>query len=557
MDGAVSDWVDAFRRAHGRAPRLLHIGNVANNAYLNAKILNQAGIENHVACGPYHHIMGCPEWEDAPIGPDVGDPFLPVWKENELEGFQRPHWFVQGPWPLCWAQLDAISRRAWGRARWIQVVIDLSRRFHRRNWGHWLTRLEQAVGGAVEWLRRSGDSGRDGGDGPVFRARGGGRIRSILFRTLRPLVRAIRPATHAIVGLAIEPPLASGRRGPRPDPGALRLRYEELFPAEEGATPAELDPILQEARLFRRVTHHYDAIVGYGTEAWWALAAGKRPYFAYEHGTIRHLPFEATPEGRRCALTYRLADGVFVTNCDNVVAAERLALPDYRFVPHPVNETAVRITPRADGLRGSLREELGARFLVFHPSRQHWEERRHPDWEKGNDILIRGFARLVEDTGGDAGAIFVDWGQTVEESRALLRELGVDQHVRWIEPQPNRRMIDYIHACDVVADQFHLGAFGSTMPKALLCEKPAMLYLDEERHRWCFPELPPVLNARTPEEVHAGLLRLHRDPEAARALGKAGRDWYDRYHSNAVIRDVLIGALVEHVPMADTGRGRS
>ena len=45
--------------------RILHIGNIANNAYLNAKILNEAGFECDVLCASYYHSMGNPEWEDA------------------------------------------------------------------------------------------------------------------------------------------------------------------------------------------------------------------------------------------------------------------------------------------------------------------------------------------------------------------------------------------------------------------------------------------------------------------------------------------------------------
>lgn len=35
-------WLEAFRARHGRAPRILHIGNIANNAYNNAKLLDEA-----------------------------------------------------------------------------------------------------------------------------------------------------------------------------------------------------------------------------------------------------------------------------------------------------------------------------------------------------------------------------------------------------------------------------------------------------------------------------------------------------------------------------------
>lgn len=50
-------WLEAFRARHGRAPRILHIGNIANNAYNNAKILNEVGLDCDVICYDYYHIM--------------------------------------------------------------------------------------------------------------------------------------------------------------------------------------------------------------------------------------------------------------------------------------------------------------------------------------------------------------------------------------------------------------------------------------------------------------------------------------------------------------------
>ncbi|MDX4013133.1 hypothetical protein Q6A86_09055, partial [Aliarcobacter skirrowii] len=76
--------------------KVLHIGNIANNAYLNAKILNQYGIKSDVLSRDYYHIMGCPEWEDADFEGDYGDDNLPSWNKVDLKGFKSPSWFVKG-----------------------------------------------------------------------------------------------------------------------------------------------------------------------------------------------------------------------------------------------------------------------------------------------------------------------------------------------------------------------------------------------------------------------------------------------------------------------------
>jgi glycosyl transferase family 1 len=210
-------------------------------------------------------------------------------------------------------------------------------------------------------------------------------------------------------------------------------------------------------------------------------------------------------------------------------------------VPHPINEHVVA-APAPRSLRQQLCDELQSDFLVFHPARQHWESQRHPSWEKGNDIFLKGFARFVKTARPRAAAVLVDWGKTVAQSRALIEELGIADRIRWIKPQNAAGMAAYIQASDVLADQFFLGAWGSTMPRALYLGTPAMIYVNESIHRWCFPEMPPVVNTESVEAVHAALCRLV-DETYRREISVAGRAWYDKYHSNTVITECFSRAI--------------
>jgi hypothetical protein len=116
-------------------------------------------------------------------------------------------------------------------------------------------------------------------------------------------------------------------------------------------------------------------------------------------------------------------------------------------------------------------------------------------------------------------------------------------------------MVRWIHASDLVADQFLVGAFGGITPKALACGRPVMLKLDAELHRWCFPEAPPVLNAGDEGAVFEALRRTCLDPGAASALAARGRDWYRRYHSNEVVCDRLLSGYASAVERAASHPG--
>src|ERR1700734_3394677 len=89
-------FIEKFERVRGRPLGVLHIGNIANNAYNNALIQRRFGIEADVICYNYYHVMGCPEWEAASFDGRI-DSLFPDWWATELGGWQRPDWFVQGP----------------------------------------------------------------------------------------------------------------------------------------------------------------------------------------------------------------------------------------------------------------------------------------------------------------------------------------------------------------------------------------------------------------------------------------------------------------------------
>ena len=79
--------------------RVLHVGNVANNGYLNAKFQRRVGIEADAICDETH-ILSLPEWEDA----DLHGTFDPDPNPSELarEGhWERPPWIIEPSDPVA------------------------------------------------------------------------------------------------------------------------------------------------------------------------------------------------------------------------------------------------------------------------------------------------------------------------------------------------------------------------------------------------------------------------------------------------------------------------
>ena len=136
--------------------------------------------------------------------------------------------------------------------------------------------------------------------------------------------------------------------------------------------------------------------------------------------------------------------------------------------------------------------------------------------------MLRAFAELVRHDRPNALLLLNDWGLEVGRSRSLIAELGIERNVRWLEPLPKLKLIDAYRAADVVLDQFLIGTFGAVAPEAMACGTPVLMAFEPSMHEWCFPELPPIVDVREPEQIYRELRRLARDEEARAELGASG-----------------------------------
>jgi glycosyltransferase involved in cell wall biosynthesis len=429
--------------------KILHVGNIANNAYNNAKFLRRKGVEADVLCYDYTHVMGQPEWEDA-VFEGHPDEFYPDWEALDLGSFRRPSWFEQG----------------------------------------------------VLFPRRP--------------------RRTQLFKGQFFLERVLR--------LMLQQPLVMAR---------VWSRYVECLSAGSRPLPRFTDVfrLYPAKQRFETWFEGYDLIQAYATEPIHAYLFGAgRPYVAFEHGTMRDIPFENSGRGRLLTLAYQKADKVFITNPDVVSAARRLGLSNYLFIPHPVDETKYR--PHPSSLRIDLMNRYQTDLILLAPSRHNWAL-------KGNDLLLKAFARLRKDIRLNAVLILCEWGQEVAESKRLIELLGLTACVIWTPPLNKMKLIDYYNAADVVLDQFTLGTFGTVTPEAMACAKPVVLHFDRQMHEWCYAEMPPVIVARTEDEIFERIRELTEDPGYRSAVGQASREWVVKHHGWELVADRQISIYRE------------
>ncbi|MDC0251925.1 glycosyltransferase [bacterium] len=468
----------------------LHICNLANVAYSNCKILKEFGSDVRLVTHDIGHVMSQPEWQDLNLDPasfeDEWD-FYGSWEKASVEadGYFRPDWYQD----TCLHQVGVVAKRRGIKGRLLDYTWNYPIHFGRM--------------GARKMIKNFPKS------------------LPFLDRSFQLYKKAYGVVSQD--GISVIKAQAGKEMADRIEAYCKRSRE---FGEEWAVKPLDLFAYLPQANWLECFKPNEDVIFGYVTSAIYPMLTRDVPLVGVEIGTIRDIPFEGTAYGRVVAMMYRESDHVLITNPDNKIAADKLGFESYSFCPHPVDEDIYKPLPDDE-----LERDESAPVKIFAPARQNWKE-------KANDKMYRALAEVLK-RGGNAELLIPEWGQDMKESRALVKSLGIEDHVKWLAPQSEGRLIQSYKECDIVMDQFVHGVFGLISPKAMSCGRPVITSYKSELNDWCFGEAPPLRPATEQEEVIEQLDQMVRNPELRRSVGEASREWIIKYHSKAAVNRAL------------------
>ena len=275
---------------------------------------------------------------------------------------------------------------------------------------------------------------------------------------------------------------------------------------------------------WERLLPHYDLVQAYSTDPIIPLMLGKRPYVAFEHGTLRDFTLGDSSICRRTSLAYTMADHVFITNGDCLEYAQKIGVKHYSPMLHPIDERRVRTVI---GQKNRLRKRLGRKHIFLCPVRHDWAV-------KGTDQYIRAVPEIRKAIGDDFVIIMTNWGAEVDKSQSLAEELGVAPWITWWEPLPRAALLRAIKSVDAVLDQLALPCFGGIAPEAIAAGVPVMSSYQPESTMWLIPEPAPILAAFDAPSI-AQAIKMALDPQWHAAYQQRARDWFDKYHTSEIV----------------------
>ena len=110
-----------------------------------------------------------------------------------------------------------------------------------------------------------------------------------------------------------------------------------------------------------------------------------------------------------------------------------------------------------------------------------------------------------------------------------LKEQGFPLELVLVEGVPNLEAKEIYEEADIIADQFIIGFHGYFALEGMALGKPVLCYIREEEYL-IDPEECPIINCPA-HSIETVLISLLKNPSSLHTLGRAGREYVEKYHS--------------------------
>lgn len=243
----------------------------------------------------------------------------------------------------------------------------------------------------------------------------------------------------------------------------------------------------------------------------------RKPFVAHPQGSdLREMAFSNSIRGILLRRAYRKAKAIIVSSPEQIFLLKKLKL--YNGILIPIIPEYPFFKPE-----NISKDDFNDKLVIFHPANIDWKG-------KGNDILIKGFAKSIMKY-PNMILIIVDRGIDSNKTHELVNSLKINDKVKFIDgPLDYKELKYYYNLSDIIADQFVLGQLGGIAREALCCQKPLLTSFNKEEYQKIYSDLPPIVNTKSIDEAINNLEYL-QNKMVRDQIGKKGRDWVQKNSS--------------------------
>lgn len=255
------------------------------------------------------------------------------------------------------------------------------------------------------------------------------------------------------------------------------------------------------------------------------------PYAAMATGAdLSEVAFSDSILGEKYRRALKEASHIFLVNIDQFGYLDALGLKD---VPHsflPFNISADKFKFQDNNVKDKI--------ILFSVARLDWQSKDRKSIKR-NDIFFRGLSEFIKQNKAHNFELWIsDWGIDKEETRKLIKELGLENISKFIPPCEKEPFYDLLKSANIIVDQFHLGAVGLSAIESMAMSRPVMAYCNCGYAREAYgQDNPPFINCRTEKEVFDSLKLVSQN--YIKDKSSESFEWVKRNHSEGLIAQRL------------------
>jgi len=542
--------------------KVLIVGNIAMYGLLKASVLQKIKCDCDVISFDFYHFAGSPEFHYMTGGrfnmSDLGDDpyFSNFWRIDEKLR-QRPKWFAQGPMANCYSYLKLkrqnqkfLADIAWAGLEYNRLKCVVEKSYYPQGiyWSEETFKekikdlsLNEADLSNFNIARKAEDL-LDCLRQVAARNSDSESVKTIAYPFERGFLDSYTPFDQKLKDL-----VEDGRAT-----GWIFALGIEIYGSLRGTPPSKPEDMHEDDwQAYAHYSHYWKTLLDdYETAIFQAAypiighAAGYKPYFGYEIGTIRHIPFIEDAMGRQVYTGYKNATGVFVTNSDYPLVEKKIEGLDSKtiFTPHAFDED--KVITFANEYRIRMKRPKIPFFLS--PSRQWWYKRPKID-SKCNDLIIEATHILRERGHKNFKIEMVSWGPDIDYTKDLINKLKVNHFIEMVEPMSRQELWERSCMSLGVIDQFGIPGFGGVAFETMALATRLLTGTYADNDEVFFGSVPPILRAHDAQSLANIMEKCILDPYDFDGLGIKGQEWIVDWHSGQRSADIAKSAFRKYL----------
>lgn len=180
-------------------------------------------------------------------------------------------------------------------------------------------------------------------------------------------------------------------------------------------------------------------------------------------------------------------------------------------------------------------------FVLLYHGRQEWATYHNKFTGKNTHHLIQGFAGFVKQNPQTrACLIMLEYGTDVEQSKQLIKKLGVEERVYWLPKMYRKELMYVVQNVDICCGEFaHSFLTFGTVVEAMLMKKPVITYRVDSYYTSTYSALYPCYNAREAEEIQQAIAQAVNNKEERLQMGSEAYEWVKKYFIENPLQQLL------------------